>query len=110
MFISTSAKVNLARNQAKELGGAIYVSNPRNTYMCGIGTERVVLCSIQVLPDSSSEDCQLFSITFNQNKARVAGNTIYGDKTSACLYSKVEMTSALTARSLIFQKSTNTME
>ena len=33
MFISTSAKVNLARNQAKELGGAIYVSNPRNTYM-----------------------------------------------------------------------------
>ena len=80
MFISTSAKVNLARNQAKELGGAIYVSNPRNTYMCGIG-----ICSIQVLPDSSSEDCRLFSITFNQNKAGVAGNAIYGDKTSACL-------------------------
>ena len=85
MFISASAKVNLARNQAKELGGAIYVSNPRNTYMCGIDTERVVLCSIQVLPDSSSEDFQLFSITFNQNKAGVAGNAIYGDKTSACL-------------------------
>ena len=84
MFLSTKATVEFTRNQAKELGGAIYVSNPRNTYMCDYLNVRLAVCSIQVLPDKSSESCRLFSITFNQNKAGVAGNAIYGDKTSAC--------------------------
>ena len=84
MFLSTSAKVDFTRNQATELGGAIYISNPRNT-MFKCDADRVAVCSIQVMPDSSSEDCQLFSMTFNQNKAGVAGNAIYGDRTLACL-------------------------
>ena len=84
MFLSTDAKVDFTRNQAKELGGAIYVPNPRNSYLCDFLEERVASCSIQVLPDNSTTSCQFFSLTFNQNKAEIAGNAIYGDKTSAC--------------------------
>ena len=44
-----------------------------------------VVCSIQVLPDNSTESCQFFNINFHLNKAGKAGNAIYGDYTSACL-------------------------
>ena len=81
MHISPKATVNFTRNYAHWLGGAIYISEPRirNIYMFDIS------CSIVLLPDSSSDICQLFSLSFNQNRAGTAGNAIYGGRTSACL-------------------------
>jgi predicted outer membrane repeat protein len=52
MFLSTDAKVDFTRNEAKELGGAIYIANPRTTYMCDFLDQIVSSCSIQVLPDN----------------------------------------------------------
>ena len=79
MHISSNATVDFTRNSAREYGGAIYITRPRETPLCG----RLdgLLCSIRSL-----HNCDLFgfSITFNQNKASIAGNAIYGGRTSAC--------------------------
>ena len=82
LHISPNASVNFTTNGAKLLGGAIYISEPRSTFYFG---QIAVICSIQVLPDSSYDICQFFNINFSQNKAGRAGHAIYGDYTSACL-------------------------
>ena len=85
MYISPTAAVDFTRNYAKGLGGAIYIYEPRTKYVCSGGSLGSVSCSIQVLSDNISESCNLFSLSFHQNKAYIAGNAIYGDHTLACL-------------------------
>ena len=84
MHISPNATVNFTNNYAEHLGGAIFISEPRTSFFL-IASSTAYSCSIQVLPDSFSDRCQIFSLTFNQNKAGTAGNAIYGGRTSACL-------------------------
>ena len=83
MYISPNATVNFTNNYAEHLGGAIYIAEPR-TIVVSVEFSTVFSCSIRVLPESSSKSCQIFSLTFNQNKAGTAGNAIYGGRTSAC--------------------------
>ena len=89
LHISPNASVNFTNNTAGLLGGAIYISEPRTTFSKLIGREFgdivTVVCSIQVIPDNSTNSCKFFNINFHQNKAGKAGNAIYGDYTSACL-------------------------
>ena len=90
MHISPNAVVDFTRNQAYWLGGAIYIFKPRQTYACETITATSTSCSIQVLQSNSSIICQLFSLTFSQNRAGIAGNAIYGGYTSACMPSNRE--------------------
>ena len=88
LHISPNATVDLTRNHATFLGGAIFISEPRTTLVNHIESNRMdlaAICSIQIIPVNSSESCQFFSLTFNQNRAGTAGNAIYGGRTSACL-------------------------
>ena len=89
LHISPNASVNFTNNTAGRLGGAMYISEPRTTFSKLIGRKfgdmMTVVCSIQVLPDNSTDSCKFFNINFHQNKAGKAGNAIYGDHTSACL-------------------------
>ena len=84
MHISPSATVNFTRNYAKERGGAVYVSNPPNYFVCNAQRFVVVTCSFQTFRQSSDR-CELFNLTFHQNVAGLAGNAVYGDRTSACI-------------------------
>ena len=89
MYIASNAAVNFTKNNAQQLGGAIYISEPRISFVdCDVFDKprsgQFVTCSIQLAPDSFQENCQLFFLTFNQNKAGTAGNAIYGGRTSAC--------------------------
>ena len=79
MCVSVNATVEFNRNFARWLGGAIYISEQerKTITQCGI-----ISCSIQLL-EQEHTNCQWFSITFNQNKAGIAGNAIYEDYTSA---------------------------
>ena len=90
MYVSNNAAVNFTKNYAQQLGGAIYISDPRINFVDddhffydepGSG---LIICSIQLVPESCPESCQFLSFTFNQNKAGTAGNAIYGGRTSAC--------------------------
>ena len=81
MQVSPNATVDFTRNRADWLGGAIYISKPKQRILCN----EYVSCSIQVLPIRNFHRCRLFSLTFNQNRAGLAGNAIYGDLTSACM-------------------------
>ena len=82
MYVSVNATVVFTRNFARWFGGAIYISKPRRDYAtCG-----TFICSIRVQNDATN--CQWFSITFNQNKAGIAGNAIYGGYTSVCFPSQ----------------------
>ena len=87
MHISPKATVNFTGNYAHWLGGAIYISEPRTRDI----DVYAIRCSFVVLPDSSSDICQLFSLSFNQNRAGTAGNAIYGGRTSACSPCKENM-------------------
>ena len=86
MRISYNATVNFTKNYARKLGGAIYLSEPTNSFMDRYHfddkqeTGVFLPCSIQLVPDN----CQFFCLTFNQNKAGTAGNAIYGGRTSTC--------------------------
>ena len=82
MHISFNATIYFTRNYARWLGGAIYITFPDEKLLCDGGP---VSCSIQMLEDPSHTQCLWFSITFNQNKAGIAGNAIYGGYTSACM-------------------------
>ena len=85
VHISPSATINFTSNVAGVLGGAIYISEPRTTFSKYFGSDiPAVICSIQALPDNSTDGCQFFNIYFHQNKAGRAGNAIYGDYTSVC--------------------------
>ena len=83
MHISPNATVYFTNNFAEHLGGAIYISEPRTSLFL-IASSTAFSCSIQVLPANFSDRCQIFSLTFNQNKAGTAGNAIYGGRTCAC--------------------------
>ena len=90
MYVSNNAAVNFTKNYAQQLGGAIYISEPRINFVDDDhffndqpGSGRII-CSIQLVPESCPESCQFLSLTFNQNKAGTAGNAIYGGHTSAC--------------------------
>ena len=86
LHISPYATINFTNNVAGVLGGAIYIYEPRTTFSKYSGSDiPAVVCSIQALPDNSTDGCQFFSISFHQNKAGRAGNAIYGDYTSICL-------------------------
>ena len=76
MYISSTATVEFNRNTAQDLGGAMYIIRPRIIHGCSY-----MSCSTRVLPKMFD----WFSITFNQNKAGVAGNAIYGGLTMACI-------------------------
>ena len=78
MYISSNATVEFNRNTAQELGGAIYIWRPRMVHGCF----EYLSCSTQVIPRNNFD---WFSITFNQNKAGIAGNAIYGGWTMACI-------------------------
>ena len=78
MYVSPNATVEFTRNFARWFGGAIYISKPRTDY----ATCNTFICSIRVPYDTAK--CKWFSITFNQNKAGIAGNAIYGGYTFAC--------------------------
>ena len=78
MYVSPNATVEFTRNFARWFGGAIYISKPRIDYT----TCNTFICSIRVPYDTAK--CKWFSITFNQNKAGIAGNAIYGGYTFAC--------------------------
>ena len=90
MHVSYNAAVNFTKNYAPQLGGAIFISEPRISFVDPHdfdhkpGSGQLVTCSIQLVPDNSSYRCQNFSVNFNQNKAGSAGNAIYGGHTSAC--------------------------
>ena len=89
MYISPTATVEFIRNQAQRLGGAIYISNRRIKEVCGFQSA-ITMCALQVAPLSLQESidtptCPLFSLTFTQNKAGIAGNAIYGGLTSNCI-------------------------
>ena len=84
--VSPKATVEFSRNHAEGLGGAIFISKPRTSYTCDSLTSTVSTCSIQVLYDEFLITCKLlFSLSFSQNKANIAGNAIYGGQTSACV-------------------------
>ena len=91
MHVSNNAVVNFTKNYAQQLGGAIYISEPTISFMDRCDSsykprcEQIITCSIQLAPHILPENCQFFSLTFNQNKAGTAGNAIYGGHTSACL-------------------------
>ena len=89
MYIASNAAVDFTKNNAQQLGGAIYISEPRISFVDCDDFDKprsgqFVACSIQLAPDSFLGNCQLFSLTFNQNKAGTAGNAIYGGRTFAC--------------------------
>ena len=85
LYVSPNATIEFARNHAQGLGGAIFISKPRTRYVCDTLTATASTCSIQVLADRSPTTCRLFSLSFNQNRAGIAGNAIYGGRTSACI-------------------------
>ena len=85
MYISPRATVKFFRNEAEGFGGAIYISKPRQTYVCAAETATRATCSIQVFSHSYTDGCDIFSISFEQNSAHIAGNAIYGGRTSACI-------------------------
>ena len=92
MYISPNASVDFIRNQAQRFGGAIYISDMRPRYICGF-KGMVVSCSLRVDPSSFQDNpsaCPLFSLTFTQNRAGVAGNAIYGGYTSSCIVNHCE--------------------
>ena len=74
-FMHINSAVYFARNCAQWLGGAIYISKPKRKSV--VACSNVIPCSIQVYPER-------LSLTFNQNKAGIAGNAIYGGYTSVC--------------------------
>ena len=84
IYISSNATVFFTNNNAEFLGGAIYISKPRTAFVCSTISAAIATCSIQLLEENSFNSCPLFSVTFNQNKAGIAGNAIYGGLTSAC--------------------------
>ena len=88
MHVSPNATVVFSRNNAERLGGAIFISEPKTTFICDFPTATVSSCAIQVIPEESSNTCGLFSVVFNGNRAGIAGNAIYGGTTSACIPSK----------------------
>ena len=90
MYVSHNAAVNFTKNYAQQLGGAIYVAEPRISFEYhydefGTPTSApFVTCSVKLVLDCLLVFCQFSSLTFNQNKTGTAGNAIYGDRTSAC--------------------------
>ena len=88
LYVSPVATVELARNRARGLGGAIFISKPRPRYACDTLTATASTCSIQVIAHRSPTSCRLFGLSFDQNRAGIAGNGIYGGRTSACVYTQ----------------------
>ena len=84
IYISFNATVFFTNNNAEFLGGAIYISKPRTAFLCSTISAAIATCSIQLLEENSFNSCPLLLVTFNQNKAGIAGNAIYGGLTSAC--------------------------
>ena len=80
MYVSPNATVTFTNNQAKGLGAAVYITKPKHSVLCGV----IAVCTIKVLGDCSFSSFPLSLLTFNQNKAGVAGNAIYGGHISAC--------------------------
>jgi hypothetical protein len=92
MYISSKATVDFIRNHAQRFGGAIYISEVQRRDVCGY-KGIVSSCSLQVDPSSFRDNpsaCPLFSLTFTQNRAGVAGNAIYGGYTSSCIVNHCE--------------------
>ena len=86
MHVSSRAPVEFTRNRAHGLGGAIYIYQPSATQgYCELAKIKISLCSIQIIKENPSDVCKFFSFTFNQNKAGIAGNNMYGGLTSACI-------------------------
>ena len=83
MYISPTASVSFTRNHAQEFGGAIYITRPKENYVC---ETKGASCSIKLLENNIMGFCpSSFPITFSENKAGIAGNAIYGGYTSACM-------------------------
>ena len=87
LYISPNASVTFTGNQAKFFGGAIYIYQPNVKYIHSISTDVTVsatICSLQGFALNHSHPCTPFSIMFDQNRAGIAGNAIYGGHTLAC--------------------------
>ena len=84
MHVTPNATVVFTRNFASGLGGAIYITNPRTRFICDALSSTAASCAFQVL-DGSPDNCDFFSLEFNQNTAKIAGNAVYGDRTAACI-------------------------
>ena len=86
MHVSSRAPVEFTRNRAQGLGGAIYIYQPSAIQgYCELTKIKILLHSIQIIKENPSDVCKFFLFTFNQNKAGVAGNNMYGVLTSACI-------------------------
>ena len=80
MYIDKYATVEFIGNSAQWYGGAIYI--PKGIENKCFGNIR---CSIQFTYVWSFTNCRyIYSITFIQNRAGIAGNAVYGEYTSAC--------------------------
>ena len=90
MHISPNATINFTRNHASGFGGAVYITNPRNGFICDALSSTAASCSFQVFK-GSPDDCEFFTLTFNQNTAGIAGNAVYGGRTAACIPSNNSM-------------------
>ena len=90
MYISPNSAVNFTLNHASEFGGAVFIINPRYNFACA-AFYVAFSCTIQVYLQNNedSSHCTYFHMLFNQNTAGIAGNAIYGDRTSACIPAKV---------------------
>ena len=85
LHIAPNTTVEFTRNEAKLLGGAIYITKPRTVHICDSLTSTTVKCSIQGKLGNDLSVYYMYSITFNHNIAGIAGNAIYGGRTSACM-------------------------
>ena len=84
LFIHNSSDITFTRNTAFRRGGAIYA----NTF----GSSVTVTCAIQFFAEKqlriNHEDLQLLniSVTFSNNSAQIAGNSIFGNPLYGCQF------------------------
>ena len=85
LHISPNVTVDFTRNQAKYVGGAIFIFKPRTAHICEGVSDTTIKCSIQGIVEPRLNSCYMFKINFYHNWAGTAGNAIYGGHTSACM-------------------------
>lgn len=102
----TGVIVNFAENSATQYGGAIYVDDHSNKYLCSSkATEYFFpnLCFLQVLPLEETKVNYLDHsyIRFSQNYAEVAGSTIFGGLFDRCFVQNGSYPSGLMGTSFL---------
>ena len=105
LFIHNGSDIKFTRNTAFLRGGAVYLNT--------LGTSVTVTCAIQFLAEKTirinHDELQLLniSITFSNNSAMVAGNSIFGNPLYHCLFiptTSIEHSSLDTKQALLYNK------